>query len=115
METFIPKSSIFDISAIPLPKIRFDEGLWTTFTLIITTFLFSKWYIFFDIIKNKKYLIYLFFSGLLIFINWAVWIYAIATNRIIDASFGYFIMPILSVFLGYVFYDEKINQKILEK
>ena len=85
--------------------------LWTTFTLIITTFLFSKWHIFFDIIKNKKYLIYLFFSGLLIFINWAVWIYAIATNRIIDASFGYFIMPILSVMLGYIFFKEKLNKK----
>ena len=85
--------------------------LWTTFTLIITTFLFSKWHIFFDIIKNKKYLIYLFFSGFLIFINWAVWIYAIATNRIIDASFGYFMMPILSVMLGYIFFKEKLNKK----
>ena len=85
--------------------------LWTTFTLIITTFLFSKWHIFFDIIKYKKYLIYLFFSGLLIFINWAVWIYAIATNRIIDASFGYFMMPILSVMLGYIFFKEKLNKK----
>ena len=66
---------------------------------------------FFDIIKNKKYLIYLFFSGLLIFINWAVWIYAIATNRIIDASFGYFMMPILSVMLGYIFFKEKLNKK----
>ena len=85
--------------------------LWTTFTLIITTFLFSKWRIFFNIIKNKKYLIYLFFSGLLIFINWAVWIYAIATNRVIDASFGYFMMPILSVMLGYIFFKEKLNKK----
>ena len=28
--------------------------LWTTFTLILTTFFFSKWDIFFTIIKNKK-------------------------------------------------------------
>ena len=85
--------------------------LWTTFTLIVTTFLFSKWHIFFEIVKNKKYLVYLFFSGFLIFINWAVWIYAIATNRIIDASFGYFIMPILSVLLGYIFFKEQLNKK----
>ena len=85
--------------------------LWTTFTLVISTFLFSKWDIFFNIIKNKKYLIYLFFSGFLIFINWAVWIYAIATDRIIDASFGYFMMPILSVLLGYIFFKEKLNKK----
>ena len=50
-------------------------------------------------------------SGFLIFINWGVWIYAIATNRIIDASFGYFIMPILSVMLGYLFFKEKLNKK----
>ena len=85
--------------------------LWTTFTLILTTFFFSKWDIFFKIIQIRKNLIYLFFSGFLIFINWSVWIYAIATDRIIDASFGYFIMPILSVMLGYIFFKEKLNKK----
>ena len=85
--------------------------LWTTFTLIITTFFFSKWDIFFKIIKNKSNLFYLFISGFLIFINWGVWIYAIATNRIIDASFGYFVMPILSVMLGYIFFKEALNKK----
>ncbi len=85
--------------------------LWTAFTLILTTFFFSKWNIFFKILKNKLNLFYLFISGFLIFINWGVWIYAIATNRIIDASFGYFIMPILSVMLGYLFFKEKLNKR----
>ena len=85
--------------------------LWTAFTLIITTFLFSKWSIFFKIIKSKSNLFYLFISGFLIFINWAVWIYAVSTNRIIDASFGYFIMPIISVFLGNFFFKEPITKK----
>ena len=85
--------------------------LWTAFTLILTTFFFSKWNIFFKIVKNKLNLFYLFISGFLIFINWGVWIYAIATNRIIDASFGYFIMPILSVMLGYLFFKENLNKK----
>ena len=85
--------------------------LWTAFTLILTTFFFSKWNVFFKIVKNKSNLFYLFISGFLIFINWGVWIYAIATNRIIDASFGYFIMPILSVMIGYLFFKEKLNKK----
>jgi chloramphenicol-sensitive protein RarD len=85
--------------------------LWTAFTLILTTFFFSKWNVFFKIVKNKSNLFYLFISGFLIFINWGVWIYAIATNRIIDASFGYFIMPILSVMLGYLFFRETLNKK----
>ena len=85
--------------------------LWTTFTLILTTFFFSKWNIFFNIIQKKKNLFYLFISGLLILINWSVWIFAIATNQIIDASFGYFIMPILSVMFGFIFFREKLNKK----
>ena len=85
--------------------------IWTSVVLVVTTFYFSKWNIFFEIISNKKKLVWLFFSGLLIFINWATWIYAIGSEKIIDASFGYFIMPILSVFLGYIFFKEKINKK----
>ena len=85
--------------------------LWTAVMLILTTSYFSKWKIFFIIFKKKKTLIALFFSGLLIFINWAVWIYAVATDRIIDASFGYFIMPIISVLLGRIFFNETLNQK----
>ena len=85
--------------------------LWTAFTLILTTFFFSKWNVFFKIVKNKSNLFYLFISGFLIFINWGVWIYSIATNRIIDASFGYFMMPILSVLLGYIFFKEQLNKK----
>ena len=85
--------------------------LWTTLMLILTTTLISKWKIFFKIAIIKKNLIYLFISGALIFINWAVWIYAVATERIIDASFGYFIMPIISVLLGKIFFKEKLNNK----
>ena len=99
------------ISFIGHIELVIHRCLWTTFTLVITTFLFSKGGIFLDIVKQKKKLFYLFISGFLIFINWGVWIYAIATNRIIDASFGYFIMPILSVMLGYIFFKEVLNKK----
>ena len=71
--------------------------LWTAVMLFITTTVFSKWKIFLKKLKDKKKLIALFMSGLLIFINWSIWIYAVASERIIDASFGYFIMPIISV------------------
>ena len=85
--------------------------MWTAVMLIFTTSFLSKWKIFFEIASNKNNLIGLFFSGALIFINWAVWIYAVATDRIIDASFGYFIMPIISVLLGFIFFKESLNKK----
>ena len=83
--------------------------LWTAVMLILTTTFLSKWKIFFREIRIKKKLLALFISGILIFINWSIWIYAVATERIIDASFGYFIMPIISVLLGWIFFKELLN------
>ena len=85
--------------------------LWTALMLVLTTTFLTKWKIFFNLIKNIKILIYLLLSGSLIFVNWAVWIYAVASDKIIDASFGYFIMPIISVLLGYIFFKEQLNNK----
>ena len=85
--------------------------IWTSLMLIITTLCLSKWNKVNKIFKNKKYLFYLFITGFLIFINWSVWIYAVSTNQIVDASFGYFIMPIMSVFFGYFFFKETLNKR----
>ena len=87
--------------------------IWTALMLILTTSFFSKWNVFKKTIIDKKKVFALFLSGFLIFTNWAVWIYAVASERIIDASFGYFIMPIISVMLGYIFFREKLNNKRL--
>ena len=85
--------------------------IWTSLILLFTTTFFSKWNLFLEIVSNKKKLFILFCTGILIFSNWSVWIYAVATNRIIDASFGYFIFPIISVLLGFLFFGEKLNKK----
>jgi chloramphenicol-sensitive protein RarD len=92
-------------------EVVIHRTVWTSLTLILSTFYFSKWNIFFEILCNFKKTLTLLFSGFLIFINWAVWIYAVSNNQIIDASFGYFIMPILSIYLGNIFFKEKLNKK----
>ena len=87
--------------------------LWTTIFLLITTFFLFKWQKFLIILKSSKKIFILFLSSILILTNWSVWIYAVSTNQIINASFGYFIMPIMSVFFGYLFFKEKLNFKII--
>ena len=84
--------------------------IWTAFLLIITTFLFSKWKFFFKVLKNFKTLILLFVSGFLVMINWLTWLYAISVDKLVDASFGYYIFPLFSVFFGIVFLKEKYNR-----
>ena len=52
----------------------------------------------------------LFLTGVLVSINWFTWLYSISVNNMLDASLGYYIFPILSVFLGKIFLKEKINR-----
>ena len=85
--------------------------IWTSFLLFFTTSFYSKWNEFFIVFKNKKKILMLFFSGVLILSNWATWIYAVVINKLVDASFGYYIFPILSVFFGIVFLKEPYNNK----
>ena len=92
-------------------EVVLHRSAWTTVMLILTTIILSKWKKFSSVFKDKKKIMMLFLSGLLIFTNWAVWIYAVSTDRVIDASFGYFIMPIISIFLGYFFFQEILTFK----
>ena len=87
------------------------RSIWTFIILLLSTTFFNKWNLFKKIFFDKKKIFVLIITSLLIFGNWTVWIYAVATNRIIDASFGYFIFPIISVFFGYIFLKEKLNKK----
>ena len=85
--------------------------IWTSFILFFTTLFFKKWNILKEIFFNKKNLFILFITSFLIFGNWSTWIYAVATNRIIDASYGYFIFPIINVLFGFIFLNEILNKK----
>ncbi len=85
--------------------------IWTTFLLFLTTFFLKKWNELIIILKDSKKVLFLFISSILIFGNWTVWIYAVANKKIIDASYGYFIFPILSVVLGRIFFKERLNSR----
>ena len=91
-------------------ELTIHRTLWTVLILILTTFFLSKWNIFFKLFKNIKIIIILFISGFLIMINWFTWLYAISVDKLIDASFGYYIFPIFSVFFGIVFLKETYNR-----
>ena len=85
--------------------------LWTIFFLFIYILYKGRLILILETFKDKKKAILLFFSGILIFVNWSTWIYALTIDQLVEASFGYYIFPILSVFLGNIFLKEKLNFK----
>ena len=99
------------ISTMGPIEVTIHRLIWTCVILFLSTLFFNKTRILKKIFKQKKKLFILFITGILIFLNWGTWIYAISANKIIDASYGYFIFPILNVYLGYIFLKEKLNNK----
>ena len=91
-------------------ELTIHRTLWTSLLLVITTTYFKKWPEFIDIWKSYKTIFLLFLTGLLVSINWFTWLYSISVNNMLDASLGYYIFPIFSVFLGKIFLKEKINK-----
>ena len=95
--------------ASPL-ELTIHRTIWTALLLFITTSYFSKWSEFYKIINNKYNIFILLITGLLVSINWYTWLYAVKTNNLLDSALGYYIFPILSVFLGVVFLKERYNR-----
>lgn len=56
-----------------------------------------------------KFMLTLTTTALLIACNWIVFIWAIISEHLVEASFGYFISPIFNIFLGLIFLKEKLN------
>ncbi len=48
-------------------------------------------------------------AAVLLFINWALFVWSVANNHIIEASLGYFINPLVSVALGVLFLGERMR------
>lgn len=51
----------------------------------------------------------LFLSGIIISLNWFTYIYAVNSNHIIEASLGYYVNPLLTIFLGRIVLKEKLD------
>ena len=48
-------------------------------------------------------------SGLLIMLNWSLYIVAMVTNNVVEASLGYYINPLVSIVLGLVVFRERLT------
>ncbi|MBD1138068.1 EamA family transporter RarD [Pelagibacterales bacterium SAG-MED41] len=95
--------------ASPL-ELTIHRTIWTALLLLITTSYYSKWREFKNVIKKKINILILLITGLLVSLNWFTWLYAVKTNNLLDSALGYYIFPILSVFLGIIFLNEKYNR-----
>lgn len=96
------------LQAIPAAQITAHRVIWSWLILTIVIVLTKQWRNFRDV-TNRRVLLSYTLSAVLISINWVVYIWAVNANHIVETSLGYFINPLISVFLGTVFFKERLR------
>ena len=78
------------------------------FCLVLLAVLRS-WRRFADIIRQRRLLLLTALAGLLIYVNWQVFLIATLTGHVLETSLGYFINPIVTVLLGVLVLRERLR------
>ncbi|HUP58721.1 MAG TPA: EamA family transporter RarD [Bdellovibrionota bacterium] len=97
------------LSAVSNSEILAHRIIWATFFLFGLAFVRNgkrTW----ELLRGaRRHLPALVLSASLIGVNWFTYIYAVNTGNVLGASFGYFMSPLFSVFLGRVFLGERLT------
>ncbi|WP_447471805.1 EamA family transporter RarD [Vibrio harveyi] len=98
--------SIAEVSPL---EILSHRVIWSFFLLAALLHFGRHWRSVRDIIKNKTKMMFLVSTAILVGANWLIFIWAVNSNHMLDASLGYYINPLINVLLGMVFLGERLR------
>jgi chloramphenicol-sensitive protein RarD len=82
--------------------------VWSLVLLLLVVAVRGAWGTLAAIVRSRRQLRFLFASGALVAGNWLVFVWALQNERMIEASLGYYINPLVSVLLGVVVLRERL-------
>ncbi|MGM0559981.1 MAG: EamA family transporter RarD [Pseudomonadota bacterium] len=83
--------------------------VWCVLLLALLVTLVRSWPRILSALHDRRTLLLLAASTILITINWTTFIYGVNAGRVLETSLGYFINPLVTVFLGMIFLGEKLS------
>ncbi|MCG7491678.1 EamA family transporter RarD [Vibrio sp. Of14-4] len=98
------------ISQVPALEILSHRVIWSFILLTVLLHLGRRWRSARDIYRSKSKMLLLISTALLVGVNWLIYIWAVNSNHMLDASLGYYINPLLNVMLGLIFLGERLRK-----
>lgn len=95
---------------IPSSEILAHRSIWAFLLAFVFLALIGKLPDFTTTLRDRKKMATLALSTLLIGSNWLVFIWAVTSHHLLEASLGYYINPLVSVLLGVVFMGERLRR-----
>lgn len=94
-------------------EILANRVFWSFLFMLVILVFTQKWAEFTRTLRqfkaNKRVLLALVGASVLISINWYLYIWAVNSNHMVEASLGYYINPLVSVLLGVLFLKERLS------
>lgn len=84
--------------------------LWSAVTMGLLVVLLKRRHQFRALLRHRRTVGLLSLAAVTISANWAVYIWAVNNGRVVEASLGYFINPLVSVLLGIVVLGERLRR-----
>lgn len=63
-----------------------------------------------EALTNRRVIITFMGSSMFLFMNWSIYLYAISSHQVLEASLGYYMNPLISVLLGMLLFKEKLTK-----
>lgn len=99
------------LEGIPAYEILSHRVIWSCLLLLFIIFILQGRGRLGAALKQPKLVLGLCFTSVLIACNWWIFIWSVNNDRMLDASLGYFINPIVNILLGYLFLGERLRGK----
>ncbi|RPF54000.1 EamA family transporter RarD [Aquisalibacillus elongatus] len=88
--------------------------VWSFIIMMIIIWFLRRWSLFVeewrDIFVYRKKLFGITAAGIVISLNWVIFIWAVNSDRVLDASLGYYINPLISILFGFIFLQERFSK-----
>lgn len=97
------------LASVPPLVILCHRILWSALFMALVVSARSEWKSIWPALQSRRSLLLLLSGSVLIALNWLIFIYAVATHQLLQASLGYFINPLLSIALGMLFLRERLR------
>lgn len=98
------------VTEVPPPEVLAQRVLWVLVLLAGVATVLGKWREFWVAISQRRVLLTLCASTLLLSLNWFTYIYAVSTNQVVEASLGYFLNPLVNVVIGVTLLHERLRR-----
>lgn len=99
-----------ELKILPADHILAHRILWSFLFLSVILSLTGQWKELKPIFKKPRTLAAVGLASLLISLNWYIYIWAVNSNHIVEASLGYYINPILTIALGTIVLHESMDK-----